>query len=154
MLLYDQIYKDMIDAKKARDEFKSAALSFIYSALKQYKIDARKQNESISDEEVQSVLTKAAKQRKDSIQMYENGGRAELAEKEKKELEILMGYLPEQMDSAAVDDFVKTEAAALKIASPKDVSKLMGAVMPKLKGRADGRLVSESVKKFVSSLAG
>ena len=152
MQLYDQIYKDMIDAKKARDEFRSGALSFIYAALKQYKIDARKQNDPITDEEVVSVLNKAAKQRKDSIQMYEGGGRTELAEKEKKELELLMNYLPKQLGEAEVAEVIKTEAAALSIASPKDMSKLMGAVMPKLKGKADGKLVSDLVKKYVSSL--
>lgn len=152
MQLYDQIYKDMIDAKKARDEFRSGALSFIYSALKQYKIDARKQNDPITDEEVVNVLNKAAKQRKDSIQMYESGGRTELAEKEKKELDILMAYLPKQLGEAEVAEIIKAEAAALNIASPKDMSKLMGAVMPKLKGRADGKLVSDLVKKHVSSL--
>ncbi len=152
MQLYDQIYKDMIDAKKARDEFKSGTLSFIYAALKQYKIDARKQNDPISDEETINVLNKAAKQRKDSIQMYESGGRVELAEKEKKELGILMNYLPQQLGEAEVGEFIKNEAAALGIASVKDMSKLMGAVMPKLKGRADGKLVSDLVKKYVSSL--
>ena len=152
MQLYDQIYKDMIDAKKARDEFKSGALSFIYAALKQYKIDSRKQNDPITDEEVVNVLNKAAKQRKDSIQMYENGGRTELAEKEKKELEILMNYLPKQLGEAEVAEIIKNEAAAAGVASPKDMSKLMGAVMPKLKDRADGKLVSDLVKKYVSSL--
>lgn len=152
MQLYDQIYKDMIDAKKARDEFKSGALSFIYAALKQYKIDSRKQNDPITDEEVVNVLNKAAKQRKDSIQMYENGGRTELAEKEKKELEILMNYLPKQLGEAEVAEIIKNEAAAAGVASPKDMSKLMGAVMPKLKGKADGKLVSDLVKKYVSSL--
>lgn len=152
MQLYDQIYKDMIDAKKARDEFKSGALSFIYAALKQYKIDARKQNDPVTDEEVVNVLNKAAKQRKDSIQMYETGGRTELAEKEKKELEILMNYLPKQLGEAEVAELIKNEAAALSIASAKDMSKLMGAVMPKLKGKADGKLVSDLVKKYVSSL--
>jgi len=152
MQLYDPIYKDMIDAKKARDEFKSGALSFIYAALKQYKIDSRKQNDPITDEEVVNVLNKAAKQRKDSIQMYENGGRTELAEKEKKELEILMNYLPKQLGEAEVAEIIKNEAAAAGVASPKDMSKLMGAVMPKLKGRADGKLVSDLVKKYVSSL--
>jgi len=152
MGLYDQIYKDMIDAKKARDEFRSGALSFIYAAVKQYKIDARKQNDPITDEEVVNVLNKAAKQRKDSIAMYESGGRAELADKEKKELDILMSYLPKQLGEAEIAEIIKAEAAALNIASAKDISKLMGAVMAKLKGKADGKLSSELVKKFISAI--
>lgn len=151
MLLYDRIYKDMIDAKKARDEFKSNALSFIFSAIKQYKIDARKQNEQLTDEEVINVLNKAAKQRKDSIEMYEKANRIDLLEKEKKELEIIMSYLPKQLTNDEILEIIKNEAKELNVTSMKDMSKLMGSVMPKLKGKADGKVVSELVKQFLSS---
>ena len=153
MNLFDQIYKDMIDAKKARDSFKSEALSFIYAAVKQYQIDARKQKDVLSDEEVVTVLNKAVKQRKDSIEMYVSGGRTELAEKEKKELEILFGYLPKQMTAEEIFEFIKKEAAALGISSAKDMPKLMGAIMPKLKGKADGKVSNEMAKKVMATIA-
>lgn len=152
MNLFDQIYKDMIDAKKARDTFKSEALSFIYAAIKQYQIDARKQKDVLADEEVVTVLNKAVKQRKDSIEMYVSGGRTELADKEKKELEILFSYLPKQMTENEIFEFIKNEAAALGITSAKDMPKLMGGVMPKLKGKADGKLANEMAKKVMAAI--
>lgn len=152
MNLFDQIYKDMIDAKKARDTFKSEALSFIYAAVKQYQIDARKQKDVLTDEEVVAVLNKAVKQRKDSIEMYVSGGRTELADKEKKELEILFGYLPKQMSEDEIFEFIKAEAAALNITSAKDMPKLMGGVMPKLKGKADGKMANEMAKKVMAAI--
>jgi len=150
MGLFEQIYKDMIDAKKARDEFRGQALSFIYADLKKFKIDTRRE---LTDEDVINVLNKALKQRRDSYEQFANGNRPELAEKEKKEIEIILCYLPKQMSEQEVFDFIKKEALELKVSSMKDMSKLMGAVMPKLKGVADGKLASETVKKVLNSLA-
>lgn len=151
MGLFEQIYKDMIEAKKARDEFKGSALSFIYADLKKYKIDTRK--EALADEDVVGVLNKALKQRRDSHEQFTSGNRPELAEKEKKEMDLILGYLPKQMSEQEVFDFIKKEALELKVSSMKDMSKLMGAVMPKLKGLADGKLASEAVRKVLNALS-
>ncbi|MEZ7891977.1 MAG: GatB/YqeY domain-containing protein [Candidatus Wallbacteria bacterium] len=149
MSLFEQVYKDMLEAKKARDEFKGATISFLYAALKQFKVDNRRDP---NDEDVMGVINKSVKQRRDSIEQFKNAGRTELAEKESKELEIIMHYLPKQMTEEELTELVKAEAAALKIASAKDMSKLMGAVMPKIKGKADSKLASEIIKKVVNSI--
>jgi len=149
MSLFEQVYKDMLEAKKAREEFKGATLSFLYAALKQFKVDTRKDP---NDEDVMGIINKSVKQRRDSIEQFTNAGRAELAEKESKELEIIMHYLPKQMSEAELTDLIKNEAASLKVASAKDMSKLMGAVMPKIKGKADSKLASEIIKKVISSI--
>jgi len=100
----------------------------------------------LSDEDVTNVVSAYAKQRRDSIESYEQGGRKDLAANERAELEILTAYLPQQMNedevSAIVDDAVRESGAS----EPKDMGAVMKLVMPKVKGRADGKLVNRIVQ--------
>jgi uncharacterized protein YqeY len=100
-----------------------------------------------TDEDVLSVIDKQVKQHKDSIEQFENAGRQELADKEKEELTLLEKYLPEQMGEEEVRALVKEAIATTGVSSPAEMGKVMGALMPKTKGKADGGLVSRIVKE-------
>ncbi|MDP2651094.1 MAG: GatB/YqeY domain-containing protein [bacterium] len=110
----------------------------------------RKPDESLADEEAISVISRQAKQRKDSIEQYQKGGRPELAEAEKAELVILEEYLPAQMSEEEITEYVEKKKAELGIADKSGANQLIGTVMKDLKGRADGILVKKAVDRALS----
>ena len=107
----------------------------------------------LNDEEVVEVLSFEVKKRKDSIEQYEKGGRPELAQKEQEEIKILMGYMPEQMSEEAIRDEVKKTVNQTGASGPRDMGKVIGAVMAKVKGKADGQVVSRIVKEELQKSA-
>ena len=107
----------------------------------------------LTDEEVVEVLSFEVKKRKDSIEQYEKGGRPELAQKEQEEIKILMGYMPEQMSEEAIRDEVKKTVNQTGASGPRDMGKVIGAVMAKVKGKADGQVVSRIVKEELQKSA-
>jgi len=111
----------------------------------------KEKGETISDEEAMDVLQTEAKKRREAIEAFEKGGRPELAEKEKKELEILKTYLPEQLSAKEIQDFVTQAIEKTGATSMQDIGKVMGALMPQVKGKADGNLVSKIVKEKLAS---
>ena len=110
----------------------------------------RKPDEFLTDEEALAVVKRAANQRKDSIQQYENGGRPELAETEKAELAVIEELLPAQMPREEIEAVVKAKIAALGVTDKSGAGKLTGAVMQELKGKADGGAVKEVVDSLLS----
>ena len=115
----------------------------------------RKPDEELSEEELMAVISRAAKQRKDSIEQFEKGGRADLAQKEKEELAILQSLLPAQLSQEEVEKLAKEKAAALGIdlstsleAGKSKTNQLIGALMKDLKGKADGVLVKQTVENL------
>lgn len=146
-MLKDDIDKDLIDAMKGKDENTLLVLRSLKSALKNKEIEKQK---DLEDADVMGVIQSQIKSRRDSVDMYEKGGRAELAEKEKKEIEILQKYLPEQMSEAEVRELVKKAIADTGASEIKDMGKVMGSVMPQTKGKADGSLISRIVKEELS----
>lgn len=149
MSLKQKIVDDMKQAMKAGDGVKRDTLRMLDSMIKNTEIERLKKEEGLSDGEVEQVISKAVKQRKDSIAQYQAGGRADLAEKEQKEVEILSAYLPEQLGEEEIRKVVKETITALS-ASKADMGKVMGMTMGKLKGKADGndvrRVVEEELK--------
>ncbi|HCP08663.1 MAG TPA: glutamyl-tRNA amidotransferase [Candidatus Moranbacteria bacterium] len=143
MLLKKQIFEDMKSAMKAGDAAKRDTLRMLDSMIKNVEIEKMKREEGLSDPEVQEVIARAVKQRKDAIAQFESGGRPELAEKEQKEIEILMAYMPEQMSEEKVREIVKEVITATGAATKADIGKVMGQAMGKLKGQADGNLVKK-----------
>lgn len=120
--------------------------------VKEGKEDEALEKESqLSDEEVMEVINSEAKKRKDSIEQYEKGNRSDLADQEKKELEILSKYLPEQMGEEEIRKIIKDKLTELKIDSLQEKGKLMGALMPQFKGKADGNLVNKIVEDELSN---
>ena len=150
MPLEDQINKDYIQAMKDKIPEKSGALSYLRAMIKQVKVDKRL--ELAADDEVMAVIKKQIKQRQDSIEQFEKGGRPELAAKEKAELEIMKVYLPAEMPADEIKALIDAVVKAMGTVSMKDMGSVMKAVREKTGGRADGKLVSELVKEKLASL--
>ena len=143
MPLREQLNEDMKAAMKAREADKLGAIRLLLSAVKQREVDERI---TLDDAGVVAVVEKMIKQRKDSISQYEKASRQDLADKEKFELAILEGYLPQQLSAAEVDAIVAQAVAESGAKSPADMGKVMAIVKPKLAGRADMGKVSALVK--------
>ncbi|MBH10791.1 MAG: hypothetical protein CMG74_10670, partial [Candidatus Marinimicrobia bacterium] len=126
MSLYNQIQNDMYNAMKSRNKDKANALRITLAKLKDKKIEKR---EDLTKEEELKVLQTLVKQRKESIEFYQNGGRNELAEAEQKELEILNNYLPKMMDDSKIKNIVKSVIDEVGATSIADMGKIMPEVM-------------------------
>ena len=123
----------------------------LLSAINYYEIQKGGAGYSASEEDVLSVVQTQVKQRRDSIEQFKNAGRQELADKEQKELEILQVFLPEQLSEEEVLKLVKEAISQTNANSITDMGKVMGALMPKVKGKTDGNLISSIVKKELTS---
>lgn len=146
----DKLQQDLKQSMLAKDELKTSVLRLLLSAINYYETNKGGAGYEATDEDVMSVIGAQVKQRKDSIEQYTNAGRIELADKEKAELDILSSYLPEQMSKEEVSKLVDEAIAQTGATSIADIGKVMGALMSKVKGRADGGLVSGLVKQKLS----
>jgi uncharacterized protein len=142
-MLIEQIVADMKDAMRAKDVIRLSTLRMLKSAVEYYKIE--KKQEKLQEADVILVIKKQIKQRQDSIEGFEKGGRADLVEKEKAELAILKSYLPDELSASQVEEIVKAAIAELGATTKADMGKVMKAVQIKTAGRADNRLVSQTV---------
>ncbi len=149
-MLDEQIMADYKQAMKDKDAVKSSTLSFLRSQLKYALIEKRV--EKLEDADIVTVIKKQVKQRQDSIEQFEKGGRADLAEKEKIELGILRSYLPVEMSVEQIRSIIAQGVAEAKASSVKDMGNVMKVVLPKLAGKADSKTVSDLVKEKLSSL--
>ena len=140
--MYDTLMNDVKTAMKAHDMASVNALRGVIAKAKDLTVKA---GQEMSDEAILQVIAKGVKQREESISQFEAAGRAELAEGEKKEMELLKKYLPEQLGEEAVAAIVKEAVAATGATSKKDMGKVMKEVMARVKGQADGKLVSRLV---------
>ena len=131
----------------ARDEFKTSVLRMLISAIGYMEIQKGGAGYEATEKDVLSTIEKQVKQRKDSIEQYEKAGRNDLADKEKLELEMLEKYLPEQMGEEEIKTLVKETIAQTGASNIQDMGKVMGALMTKTKGKADGSLVSKIVRE-------
>jgi len=147
MSLKQKIFEDLKTAMKAGETEKRDVLRMLDAMIKNTEIDKLKKEEGLSDAEVMEVIARAIKQRKDAMTQYEAGGRPELAEKEKKEVKILMAYMPEQMSEDKVREIVKEVIAQAGATSKAEIGKVMGSAMGRLKGQADGNLVKKIVEE-------
>ena len=145
MNLKEKIISDLKDAMKAGDTTKRDTLRLLDSAIKNTEIEKKKREEGLSEEEILEVLSRAVKQRQDSIRQFNDGGRPELAEKEQAELDIIMPYLPTQLSEDEIRQVVKAVIAQSGAAGMSDIGKVMGQAMGKLKGKADGNIVKKIV---------
>lgn len=150
MSLDGLINKDYIQAMKDRDTPRSAALNYLRAMIKQVKVDKRL--EAIDDNEVIAVIKKQIKQRQDSIEQFEKGGRIDLAEKEKYEVALMKVYLPAEMSADEIKAIVSAVVVETGAMSMKDMGNVMKAVREKAGGKADGKLVSDLVKDKLASL--
>ena len=145
MTLMERISRDMTAAMRARDQQRLGALRMAKAALMNREVD---KGRPLEEAEEQQVMVSLLKQRRDSIEQFQQGGRQDLADKEAAEIAILEVYLPPPVDAADIERAVSEAIAEAGATSPKDLGKVMKAVMPKLAGRAvDGRTINELVRR-------
>ncbi|HIZ95450.1 MAG TPA: GatB/YqeY domain-containing protein [Candidatus Ligilactobacillus excrementavium] len=148
MSLLETLQKDMIAAMKAKDKEKLSTVRMLKSAATNKQINLG--HDLTSDEEV-AVLSRELKQRKDSLAEYEAADRPDTVAQLQNEIKVVESYMPTQLSSDEVKQIVAETIADVHAQSPSDFGKVMGAVMPKLKGQADGKLVNSTVKELLSN---
>lgn len=147
MTLKEQLMADFKEAMKAKDEVAKNTISFARAAIKQYEVDNR---EVLDDAGIVAILAKQVKMRRDALADFEKAGRTDLVESYNSEIEILTRYLPEQLSEDKLREIVAETAASLGIEGGKqNMGKLMGPVMAKVKGLADGNAVKKVVQEFL-----
>lgn len=147
-MLEEKIFNDYKDAMKARDSLKSSVLSCLRAEIMNTALAKKKKN--LDDNEVLAVIKKQVKQHQDSIEQFNKGGRADLVEKESKELKILEAYLPAQVSLDELKKIVDEIIALTGASSLKDMGKVMKEASSRLGGSADSRAISELVKEKLS----
>lgn len=150
MSLTDQLQSDMKTAMRDGDTDRRDTLRMVISAAQNAAKDKRA---PLTDEEAIEVIGREVKKRRESIDAYQGAGRGDLAAREQLEVDILTPYLPEQLSEGEVRAFVVEAIAATGAASPRDIGRVMGQLMPRVKGRADGKVVSAIVNEELSRVA-
>lgn len=148
MSLQEQISAALKDAMRARDEVKMATLRLVLTAIKKREKEARS---LLEDQEVISVIITQIKQRREAIEQYQKAGREDLAQREESELQILQGYMPEQVSEEEISNTLDEIIAEVGAASMKDMGTVMKAAMAKLAGKAEGGAINAMVKEKLSN---
>jgi uncharacterized protein YqeY len=148
MPLLQRLDDDLKLAMKASEGLKVSVLRMAKSALKYRQIE---KGDALSDEEVLSVLSGLSKQRRESIEQFSKGGREDLAEQERQELSILQSYLPQQLTPEEIDRIIVEAIKESSAEGIKDMGKVMRLAMPRMKGAADGKIVSQRVKDILET---
>lgn len=146
-MLKKKIIEDLYSAMRNRDKTRVSTLRLLKSNIEYEEIDKK---EALSDEDIIRLMFRSVRQRKESITLYKKGSRQDLVEKEELELSIISEYLPEQLEIDQIKDVVVKVMSELKISGIADRGKLMGVVMTRLKGKAEGSLVNSVVGDLLS----
>ena len=147
MSLKEKLMNDLKEAMKDKDIIRKNTVQMVRSAVLQFEKDNKTE---LDDEGVIEVIAKELKKRRDVLPEYEKSGREDLIGDMKREIETLLAYLPEQLSREELEEIVKSAIAEIGATSMKDMGKIMAAVMPKTKGRADGKMINEIVKGLLS----
>lgn len=150
MGLRETILADLKAAMKAGEVERRDVLRMLDAAIKNTEIEKKKRETGLSEEEVLEVVMRSVKQRQDSIKQFEEGGRPELAEKEKQEVAFLLAYLPAQLPVEEVEKIVQEVIVQLEAKSMQDLGKVMGETMKRVKGQTDGNVVREIAQKLLA----
>jgi len=150
MSLKEKLTADMKEAMKAREEGRQrlGVIRMVRGAIRQQEIDGQKE---LDDDAVLAVISKEVKQRRDSIEEFKKGGREDLVAQNEADIAVLMAYLPQQMAEGEIRKLVQDAITATGASSPKEMGKVMKELMPKVKGRADGKLVNQIVRELLSA---
>jgi uncharacterized protein YqeY len=148
LAILDDLNATLKEAMKSRDELKVSVIRMMKASLKNKEIEKMG---VLTDDDVLSVLSTMAKQRRESIEQFTNAGRTELAEKESRELDILQSYLPKQLSPEELDTIIKNAISVSGAKSAADMGKVMKVLMPGVKGVADGKLVNQRVKELLGA---
>ncbi len=147
MSILERIDSDLKVAMKSSEKIRVSTLRMVKASLKNLEIEKGE----LSDDDVIGVLSTQAKQRRESISEFEKGGRQDLADMERAELAVILGYLPEQLSEEELAGIIQETIRETGASSLKDMGLLMKSLMPRIKGRADGKLVSQKVKELLGN---
>lgn len=146
--LQAQIASELLEAMKGRHPLRVSTLRLLISAFRYKEVDKKR---ALNESEVLEVIQSEAKKRKEAVEQFTIGGRAELAAKEKAEFEILNAYLPKALTEAEIDALVRQAISTSGAQGAKDMGRVMGILMPQIKGRADGKQVQQLVQKLLTA---
>jgi uncharacterized protein YqeY len=146
-VLQERVDAALVVAMKGREAVRVSTLRMVRSALQNREIEQRA---PLAEDDVLQVLATQAKQRRESIEQFRAGGREDLASREEAELAILQEFLPREMNTEELRDVVETAVAEVGAGGPKDLGRVMGVLMPQLRGRADGGVVSRLVREVLA----
>lgn len=147
MFLKERLMEDLKEAMRNKDKLRKDTITLVRAAIKQREVDERIE---LNDEDIIDIISKQVKQKEDSIESFEKGGRQDLIDLTQKEVDVLMDYLPQQLTELEVDDIVKAAIDEVGANTVKDMGKIMSNVMPKVRGRADGKLVNKIVRQYLN----
>lgn len=148
MSLKEDLQRDWKDAVKARDKFKANVISMAKAAVLLYEKSG--ESKEVTDDIVIDIISKEVKQRRESIEEFTKGNRTDLVKAAQDEINILLNYLPQQLTETEIKEIITSTASEVGASSMKDMGKLMSAIVPKTKGKADGKLVSTLVKEYLN----
>ena len=149
MLFKDRLNVDLKDAMRNKDAIKRTVIRTLLSEIRNAEIAAQK---DLQESDIEGVMSKQAQQRKDSIEAYDEAGRQDLLDKETAEQNIITEYLPEQMTEVEIEGIIAETLNKVDATGPSDMGKVMGALMPLVKGRADGKVVNAMVTAKLKNL--
>ena len=147
MSLEERLVEEMKQAMKSNDKLRLSTIRMIRAALKNKEIELRKK---LEDEDVVKVMQVMVRKGEESVEQFQAGGRVDLVEKEKKEIEILKSFLPLPLTQEEIQKIIDQSIQETQASSPKDIGKVMKSVMPKIGGKADGKLINQLVKERLS----
>lgn len=144
MSLKQKLQEDLKSSMKNKDAITKSVITLIRASIKQYEVDNRVE---LGDDEIVDLIAKQLKQTRDSREEFAKAGRDDLVSKAEAEIEVLKEYLPQQLSEEELNEIVISTISEVGATSMKDMKKIMTSIMPKVKGRADGKLINELVKK-------
>ncbi len=144
-----RIHNDMVKAMKSRNAAVLDPLRMLKAALQNASVEKGRESE-LSEDEIITVVGRLVKQRREAAAQYESGGASDRAAEELAEVEVLGAYLPAQMTESELNDLVRKVVSETGASGPRDMGKIMGAIMPRVKGRAEGNLVREVVRRALA----
>ncbi|HEY8362647.1 MAG TPA: GatB/YqeY domain-containing protein [Tissierellaceae bacterium] len=147
MSLKDRLMEDLKNSMKSKDKVRKDTITMIRAAIKQKEVDERRE---LSDDDILDIIAKQLKEKKMAIEEFRKGQREDLVELTEQEMNILLEYLPEQLSEEELEKIVREAINEVNATSIKDMGKVMKVVMPKVKGRADGNMVNQIVKKILN----
>lgn len=146
MTLKERLSQDLKEAMKSKDETRVRTIRLLIAAIKNFEVEKMGQ---ATDEEVLQVMSKEVKKRLESIEMYKQVSREDLAAEEENELKIIKSYMPEQMNEDQIRELAKQVIEQYNLSSPKDIGTAMKLIMPQVKGKADGKMVNKIVQELL-----
>lgn len=147
MTLKEKLMEDLKSAMRNKEKRRKDTITMLRAAVKQREVDERQE---MADDEILALIGKQVKQKRESIKDFQKAERVDLVEQAEEEIEILLAYLPEQLTEEEIDELVREAIVQTGASSMRDMGRIMGVVMPKVKGRADGSLISQSAKKLLN----